>query len=66
MAGKRGMRKDPIPGRQLDYLQTYISKVLILEGDMRDPPRASSTWPDLSVPSGNVKDTISLYLGNLT
>lgn len=29
-------------------------------------PRASNTWPDLSVPSGSVKETISLYLGNLT
>ena len=31
-----------------------------------NPPLASSTWPERSVPSGNVRDTISLYLGNLT
>jgi hypothetical protein len=29
-------------------------------------PLASKTCPDLSVPSGSVKVTISLYLGNLT
>ena len=29
-------------------------------------PRASNTWPDLSEPSGRVKDTISLYRGNFT
>ena len=29
-------------------------------------PLASRTCPDLSEPSGSVKDTISLYLGNLT
>lgn len=29
-------------------------------------PRASSTCPDRSVPSGSVSDTISLNLGNLT
>ncbi len=53
--------------QQLDSLHVYnqshatsaaISGVVI--------PRASSTCPDLSEPSGNVKETISLYLGNLT
>jgi hypothetical protein len=29
-------------------------------------PRASKTWPDLSDPSGNVRETISLYFGNFT
>lgn len=29
-------------------------------------PRASRTCPERSEPSGSVKDTISLYLGNLT
>src|SRR5262245_4546042 len=32
----------------------------------RGSPRASRTWPDRSEPSGRVKDTISLYFGNLT
>lgn len=31
-----------------------------------DIPRASKTWPDLSVPSGRDRVTISLNLGNLT
>lgn len=43
-------------------------KLIIAAGCERanELPRASNTCPDLSEPSGNVKDTISLYLGNFT
>ena len=43
----------------LDYGRTCRRLSIIV-------PRASSTCPDLSDPSGNVRETISLYLGNLT
>jgi hypothetical protein len=36
------------------------------EGVVLPAPLASNTCPDLSDPSGRVKETISLYRGNLT
>ena len=43
-----------------------ISKGFFPECIETTVPLASRTCPDRSVPSGNVRDTISLYLGNLT
>lgn len=60
--------------RRRCYLHNRTTPYLIIElaitvvDTIQDicPPLASNTCPDLSVPSGNVNVTISLYLGNLT
>ena len=54
-----------IPVPRLDSLEDHTISLLLRQLS-RSLPRASSTCPDLSVPSGSVKETISLYLGNLT
>ena len=48
----------PSPCKHMPYLPLNITAAYA--------PLASSTCPDLSVPSGSVKVTISLYRGNLT
>ena len=56
-----------ILGRQLGSLIICGISQLSCEAQVGSfVPRASSTCPDLSEPSGRVKETISLYLGNLT
>lgn len=44
----------------------FVNTVTAYDLQEEKIPRASSTCPDRSEPSGNVKDTISLNLGNLT
>ena len=53
-----------VPGRQLGFLIVRLVYAFVTACDIL--PRASRTWPERSVPSGSVKDTISLYRGNLT
>jgi hypothetical protein len=56
-----------IPAQQHDHLFKLVSILfLIIIKVICDSPLASKTCPDLCVPSGRVKVTISLYLGNLT
>ena len=53
--------------RQLDSLAIYDISSYNCDVQVGGVlPRASKTCPDLSEPSGRVKETISLYLGNLT
>jgi hypothetical protein len=59
----REMRLHGVPGRRRGFLFTIS---IILYTSSRLLPRASRTWPERSVPSGSVRDTISLNCGNLT
>lgn len=58
-------RPGAIPAQQLDHLP-HSSEIIQLTHCSMHSPLASKTCPDLSEPSGSVKVTISLYLGNLT
>lgn len=54
-----------IPGRLLGHLYAEISFCALMR-DRASLPRASRTCPERSVPSGSVRETISLKRGNLT
>jgi hypothetical protein len=54
-----------VPGRRLGFL-LFMSASIPAMCALNSLPRASRTWPERSVPSGRVRDTISLYRGNLT
>jgi hypothetical protein len=61
------LARDIIPAPPHDFLsRQLISTSQVNAIDIYHSPLASSTCPDLSVPSGSVRLTISLYRGNLT